>query len=391
MYPEYTWDGSNPPLTNFQAVIHLDGYTYWWSLPVSGQQALEQFVNDGGGYISSQWNGYERATNQQISMPNLILQLWANGQSDNSGGGPIDFTTVAGQSGHPVLAGIPNTFNFYADGHDAGDQVVFASNPSTVLMRSPSGGPAVLVREYGSGQVVNFSFAANYFDDQTLQDANIQRLYLNALGWAGGGGTPPNQPPTANAGADQTIVCVHGSETVTLSGSGSDPDGDALTYTWSECGNTIATGASAQVSLGVGTHTITLTVDDGKGGTATDVVVITLVADTTPPVITLNGANSVTIECGIGAYAEAGATAVDDCDGPVTVSISGSVQDEVGTYTITYSATDAAGNEAQATRTVHVVDTTAPTLSFQTTTGLLWPPNHKMIMVASGVSASDAC
>ena len=54
-------------------------------------------------------------------------------------------------------------------------------------------------------------------------------------------------------------------------------------------------------------------------------------------------------------WTDAGATA----DGGETVTSSGTVDTStVGTYTITYSATDAAGNTGTATRTVTVVDTT---------------------------------
>ena len=50
-----------------------------------------------------------------------------------------------------------------------------------------------------------------------------------------------------------------------------------------------------------------------------------------------------------------------------TVSSSGSVDtNTVGTYTITYSATDAAGNTSTATRTVNVVDTTPPVITSDT-------------------------
>jgi hypothetical protein len=390
VFPEYTWNGSNPSLSGFDAVVHLNGTTYRFPLPVSGQLALVDFVRNGGGFIGAQWNGYERVVNQQISMNDLVLQLWNSLGSNNSGGGSITWTTVLGQAGHPVLDGIPSSFTFTQDGHDAGNQVVYATDPSTVLMRSPAGGPAVLVREFEDGRVVNFSVAANYSGSSTLTNTTIQSLYVNAVNWACGGGGATNQPPTANAGADQTIDCVIGSATVTLSGSGSDPDGDPLTFIWSEGGNTIATGATAQVSLGIGTHTITLTVDDGKGGTASDQVVITIVPDTTPPVITLNGASSITLECGVNTYTEAGATAVDDCDGAVSVVRSGSVQDEPGTYTITYTATDASGNTATATRTVQVQDTIAPQIGLSLIATSLWPPDHTMRQVAS-VSATDLC
>ena len=66
-------------------------------------------------------------------------------------------------------------------------------------------------------------------------------------------------------------------------------------------------------------------------------------------------------------YTDAGATASDDVDGDITSSIttSGAVDtNTAGTYTITYSVSDAAGNAAtQITRTVTVADTTAPIIS----------------------------
>jgi CARDB/Bacterial Ig domain len=49
----------------------------------------------------------------------------------------------------------------------------------------------------------------------------------------------------------------------------SDPDGDALTLTWSDAGKPLGTGMSVTAKLAKGKHTITLTVDDGRKGTAT--------------------------------------------------------------------------------------------------------------------------
>ena len=81
--------------------------------------------------------------------------------------------------------------------------------------------------------------------------------------------------------------------------------------------------------------------------------------DTVFPIITILGDNPATVELG-SSYTDAGATS----DGGETVSTSGSVDtNTVGSYDITYSATDAAGNTSTATRIVNVVDTTAPVVT----------------------------
>src|SRR5213593_871906 len=95
-----------------------------------------------------------------------------------------------------------------------------------------------------------------------------------------------NLPPVADAGPDRTVECTAASgATVTLNGTASsDPDGDPLTFTWTNSFGTVL-GQTPQVTLPLGAHTITLTVDDGKGGSASDTVKIT-VADTKPPTVT---------------------------------------------------------------------------------------------------------
>ncbi|MGB0405752.1 MAG: glycosyl hydrolase [Pseudomonadales bacterium] len=75
--------------------------------------------------------------------------------------------------------------------------------------------------------------------------------------------------------------------------------------------------------------------------------------DTQPPVITLLGEATLVIEQGT-TFVDPGATASDAVDGAVTVSVTGTVGDTPGSYTLTYSATDRAGNQASITRTVVV-------------------------------------
>ncbi|HET9641472.1 MAG TPA: immunoglobulin-like domain-containing protein, partial [Candidatus Paceibacterota bacterium] len=79
--------------------------------------------------------------------------------------------------------------------------------------------------------------------------------------------------------------------------------------------------------------------------------------DTTPPVVTLLGNAAMQLTEG-DAFTDPGATALDNVDGDLTAKITetGSVDTAtVGAYTLTYSATDAAGNTGSVSRVVSVV------------------------------------
>jgi hypothetical protein len=201
--PEYTWDGTNPSLSGFDVVIHLNGATYDYPLSSAAQDALVSFVQSGGGLVGAEWNGYE----SQLGLTDLVLQhagFDPSGPEQNCAACNVTYERLPAGEGHPVLAGLPASFTVPADGHDAGPAADFA----TPLMQVSSGGPAVLVRDYGTGRVVSFSFAPNYpFDDLgflhdlvTLQDANVQHLYLNAVRWAAGSGGAVAQPQTITFG-----------------------------------------------------------------------------------------------------------------------------------------------------------------------------------------------
>ena len=88
------------------------------------------------------------------------------------------------------------------------------------------------------------------------------------------------------------------------------------------------------------------------------------VVDTTGPVIVLSGEATVTHEAG-SVYKDSGASATDLVDGEVLVESSGSVnRNKPGEYTISYRATDSAGNKGKGVeRKVSVVDTTGPVIA----------------------------
>lgn len=88
--------------------------------------------------------------------------------------------------------------------------------------------------------------------------------------------------------------------------------------------------------------------------------------DTEPPTLTLIGEKEITISTGAN-YVDEGAKAFDNIDGDITskIKISGSVDvNRAGSYTITYTVSDKAGNKVEETRIVTVVavsTTVAPT------------------------------
>ena len=87
---------------------------------------------------------------------------------------------------------------------------------------------------------------------------------------------------------------------------------------------------------------------------ATDTITDTT-PDTIAPVITIIGLNPINIEEGT-TYNDEGATAEDDRDGSINVTTEGDVNtDVIGSYLLTYTATDSAGNTSTDTRTVNVV------------------------------------
>jgi surface protein with Ig-like domain/HYR domain-containing protein len=133
----------------------------------------------------------------------------------------------------------------------------------------------------------------------------------------------------------------------------SDPDGgDSITLSLDNYG-----------PFSVGTHQVTLTVTDSHGASNSAVANV-IVTDGTAPLISLNGLQTISVELG-SAFTDPGATANDNCAGNLTAQIvrTGAVDTgAVGSYLLNYSVTDGF-NPANRSRTVNVVDTTAPALS----------------------------
>ncbi len=200
----------------------------------------------------------------------------------------------------------------------------------------------------GANPSVNFAVGTHdvtltVTDDDGATDTDSVTIIVNAA---------DNVAPEADAGANQTVTDGdgNGSEDVTLDGTGSmDDDGTIDSYTWTENGAQIATGANPTVILAVGLHEITLTVTDNDGASDTDSVTIFVNA---PPVadagedqavtdsddsgsetITLNGTGS-TDDTGLASYAWS------ENGSPIASGPTPSVDLAVGTHNITLTVTD---------------------------------------------------
>jgi len=109
----------------------------------------------------------------------------------------------------------------------------------------------------------------------------------------------------------------------------------------------------------VGTYSVTYTAIDASGNMATATRTVNVIAfyDVVKPLITIAGEEVLTILKDSN-YTDAGASAYDSVDGTLSVTVNNTVDTSTaGSYSVVYTAVDAAGNVATATRTVHVIDT----------------------------------
>lgn len=186
---------------------------------------------------------------------------------------------------------------------------------------------------------------------------SLSLFVLTACGGSSSNPEPPPPPPVGDTTppvvtltGDATINHEQGTEFVDPGATATDDTDGAVSVT-----------VTGSVGADAGTYTLTYTATDAAGNSAS-VTREVIVADTTAPEVTLIGSFSINHEQGT-EFVDPGATATDLVDGNVDVVITGTVGDAAGPYTLTYTATDGAGNSASETRNVNVEDTTPPVLT----------------------------
>ncbi len=174
----------------------------------------------------------------------------------------------------------------------------------------------------------------------------------------------PNQPPVANAGADQTVNLSGSSQaSVKLNGGASTDDGQRgpLTYAWLSNTGVTASGAAPIVLLPRGTHTFALSVNDGDH-TRTDSVVITVVDPSGPIIVAaVHGtpgpggwySSDVTVTWS--------ATDPESGVGPTSGCEAATIHDDTAARTLTCSTTNGAGVDGSESVTIRR-DATPPVI-----------------------------
>lgn len=165
-----------------------------------------------------------------------------------------------------------------------------------------------------------------------------------------------NTPPVISLTNGDSLEIIQNSTYTENSASAFDAEDGIVPVTISGSVNTAVSGS----------YTVTYTAKDITGNVAVKTRYVHI-TDITPPVITLTGIDPMATAYG-GTFADPGATAFDESDGSIPVQVTGLVNSNtIGVYTLTYTATDRAGNVATKTRFVLVTDQTAPIVTLSGT------------------------
>ena len=201
----------------------------------------------------------------------------------------------------------------------------------------------------GGATSVNTAIAGTYTVTYTATDGTNQSTATRTVIV----GTFPedevDQPATSNV---PPTITLNGDDQITLEcGSGFTDPGATATV----CGSPVTVTTSGSVNPNApGTYTITYSAT--ANGFTSEATRIVTVQDTVAPVITLNGANPMTVGFGT-VFTDPGATASDGCAGDLTsaIVVTGSVDtNTVGFYALTYTVSDPSGHSDTKVRTVEV-------------------------------------
>ncbi|MBI1760163.1 MAG: DUF11 domain-containing protein [Acidobacteria bacterium] len=299
-------------------------------------------------------------------------------------GAQLTYTLVVTNHGPGLAASVlvtdnlPNALTFISCATTGGGVCGGSGANRTVSFASLEAGAAATITiaaqvncSVSNGTVLNNTATVSSATPDTLTGNNAATALITAS----------DPPPTITAPAPVSITT---SASATVCGVVvSEAQLGAATAS-DNCGGATITrsGVPAGNLFPVGTTTITYTANDGNGNTATATQTVTVV-DNTPPVLAcpanLSVAGNLAGLCGA-TVSPGAATASDNCAG---VSVAGVRSDgqalnaayPLGTTTITWTATDAAGNRASCQQQITVTNPAPAVTLTGSATGAVYPVN----------------
>jgi Secretion system C-terminal sorting domain/PKD domain len=246
-----------------------------------------------------------------------------------------------------------------------------------------------------------------------ISGRNTDGSYLLKANVTLGTGAPVNQPPIANAGADQNITLPVNSVTINGSSS-SDPDGSIAGFQWTKIsgpaqftiGNSVSAGTTVS-NLAAGVYSFQLKVTDNAGAIAQDTikVIVNAAPANQPPVANAGADIAITLPANL---VNLNGTASTDPDGTISIyawsQVSGPAQATIlspanpsttasglqqGVYVFSLTVTDNTGVTAtdNLTVTVNAVANTAPVANAGNSKSITLPVNSTTL---DGSLSSDA-
>ena len=269
------------------------------------------------------------------------------------------------------------TYDRFVDNADSGDEGLYVyvstDNSSWTLLEKFTDNnngdtnawksETVSLKNYVSDTTVYIRFTAQ--SDGGGDYVEIDNVIIDEKeddnGGGGGGPTPDPEPPKdttpPSAPVISTTTTLTNLASFTVSGTAETDSTVELFVGTASQGTTTATSGtwSKIITLSEDSNSITATAKDKAGNTSGSSTTLTVTLDTIAPTFQVKG-NSANFDTGVvedEAYSQGTITNISESN--TQQSISGTVDNtKAGTYTVTYSVTDQAGNEGKIIETVTV-------------------------------------
>jgi hypothetical protein len=170
----YDWDGTNPPLRDFDVVVFLDGETYGQGLDPAAVAEFVSFVESGFGLVMTEWSAYDVCRSNlpveidglmPVYMPtcldySYLPRLWS----------PVDPI-------HPMVAGLPSSWT-----DNGGFSFVEIKPGADVVIEDGDANPLLTWWNEPGGVVVHHNHAMR---DRALPiSAEALQVLINAVEFA---------------------------------------------------------------------------------------------------------------------------------------------------------------------------------------------------------------